>query len=75
MASKGNDGDISKCWCAKDGSLNLLVENQLRFNLSYRCSEVMWEFDGKTYGYTINVSPDNVYWSTAVNKGNNTSTS
>jgi hypothetical protein len=35
----------------------------------------MWESDGKAYGYTIEVSPDNVHWSTAVNKRNNTNTS
>jgi hypothetical protein len=35
----------------------------------------MWESDGKAYGYTIEVSPDNIHWSTAVNKSNNTNTS
>ena len=35
----------------------------------------MWEFDGKVYGYTIEVSSNNVHWSTVVNKKNNTNTS
>jgi hypothetical protein len=35
----------------------------------------MWEFDGKMYGYIIEVSADNVYWNTVVDKRNNTNTS
>jgi len=35
----------------------------------------MWEFDGQVYGYMIEVSPDNIHWSTAVSKKNNTNTS
>lgn len=74
-ADKGNDGDFSTRWCANDGNLNhwWKVDLDSLYNLSG--SEVMWESDGKAYGYTIEVSPDNVHWSTAVNKRNNTNTS
>jgi hypothetical protein len=34
----------------------------------------MWEFDGRTYGYVIQVSPDNVLWTTVVDKRSNTNT-
>jgi beta-galactosidase len=74
-ADKGNDGDSSTRWCANDGNLNhwWKVDLDSLYNLSG--SEVTWEFDGKAYGYTIEVSPDNVHWSTAINKRNNTNTS
>jgi hypothetical protein len=74
-ADKGNDGDSSTRWCANDGNLNhwWKVDLDSLYNLSG--SEIMWESDGKAYGYTIEVSPDNVHWSTAVNKRNNTNTS
>jgi len=74
-AGKGNDGDISTRWCANDESLNYWWKVDLDSIYHIVSSEVMWEFDGKPYGYTIEVSPDNVHWSTAVNKRNNTNTS
>jgi beta-galactosidase len=74
-ADKGNDGDPSTRWCANNGNLNHWWAVDLDSVYHLVSSEVMWEFDGKTYGYTIEVSPDNVHWSTAVNKRNNTNTS
>ena len=74
-AGKANDGDISTRWCANDGGLNYWWKVDLDSIYHIVSSEVMWEFDGKTYGYTIEVSPDNVHWSTAVNKRNNINTS
>lgn len=74
-AGKGNDGDTSTRWCANDGNRNHWWKVDLDSLFNLMGSEVMWELDGQTYGYVIEVSSDNVHWSTAVDKRNNTSTS
>jgi len=74
-ASKGNDGDPSTRWCANDAGLNYWWKVDLDSVYHLVSSEVMWEFDGKTYGYTIQVSSDGTLWNTVVDKRNNASTS
>jgi len=74
-AGKGNDGNTSTRWCANDANINHWWKVDLDSLYNLVGSEVMWESDGKAYGYTIEVSPDNVHWSTVVNKRNNTITS
>jgi hypothetical protein len=74
-ANKGNDGDPSTRWCANDGNSNHWWKVDLGSIYDVVGSEVMWEFDGQSYGYVIEVSADNVHWSTSVNKRNSTSTS
>ena len=73
-AGKGNDGDTSTRWCANDGNANRWWKVDLNSLYDLVGSEVMWEFDGQMYGYVIEVSPDDVHWSTVVDKRNNTST-
>jgi hypothetical protein len=73
-AGKGNDGDTSTRWCANDGNANRWWKVDLNSLYNLVGSEVMWEFDGQTYGYVIEVSPDDFHWSTVVDKRNNTST-
>jgi hypothetical protein len=74
-ANKGNDGDLSTRWCANDGNSNHWWKVDLGALYDVAGSEVMWEFDGQSYGYVVELSTDNVHWSTSVNKRNNTSTS
>jgi beta-galactosidase len=74
-ADKGNDGNVLTRWCASDGNTGHWWKVDLDSLYTLAGSEVMWEFDGKAYGYTIEVSPDNIHWSTAVSKKNNTNTS
>lgn len=75
IASNAVDGNGLTRWCAADGALNhwLKVDLGKEYNLSG--TEVMWESDGKNYKYTIEVSPDDLNWTTATDKTNNTSTS
>jgi beta-galactosidase len=74
-ASKGNDGDNSTRWCANDGNLNHWWKVDLGSPSNLLGSEVMWESDGQVYGYKIEASLDNVYWSIIVDKRSNTNTS
>lgn len=73
-ADKGNDGNTSTRWCANDGNRNHWWKVDLDALYDLVGSEVMWEFDGTTYGYVIQVSSDNVLWTTVVDKRSNTST-
>jgi len=74
-AGKGNDGDLSTRWCANDGGLNYWWEVDLDSVYHLVSSEVTWEFDGQAYGYIIQTSLNGTFWSTVVDKSNNTSTS
>jgi hypothetical protein len=73
-ANKGNDGSTTTRWCASDGSLSQWWKVDLGKTYDLAGTEVMWEFAGSLYGYRIDVSANNVAWTMAVNKTNNTST-
>lgn len=75
FASNAVDGNELTRWCAADGGLNhwLKVDLGKAYNLSG--TEVIWENDGKNYKYIIEGSTDDLNWSIAVDKTNNTSTS
>jgi hypothetical protein len=72
-ANKGNDGDTETRWCASDGSLNQWWMVDLGTLYTVSGTEVMWEMDGVQYGYKIDVSPNNVAWTLAVDKTNDSS--
>lgn len=72
-ADKGNDGDASTRWCANDGNTNHWWKVDLGELYDVAGTEIMWEFDGRIYGYRIQVSDDNSNWNTVVDKTNNQS--
>ncbi|MFH1196616.1 MAG: glycoside hydrolase family 2 TIM barrel-domain containing protein [bacterium] len=74
-ADKGNDGNTSTRWCANNGDAFHWWKVDLGDQYDLVGTEIMWEFDGRNYGYMIQVSPDNNIWKMVVNKTNNTSTS
>jgi len=67
-AAKANDGDATTRWCAADGNLNHWWKVDLGAPSSITGSEVTWEFPAKVYQYKIEVSSDNVSWTSAVDK-------
>ncbi len=69
-ANKGNDGDTGTRWCASDGSLNQWWTVDLGTAYTVSGTEVMWEMAGIQYCYRIDVSPNNVAWTLAVDKTN-----
>ena len=73
-ADKGNDDNISTRWCANDGNTNHKWKVDLGSAHDIIGTEVMWEFDGREYDYSIQVSVDNTNWNTVVNKNNNENT-
>ncbi|MDP4182681.1 MAG: glycoside hydrolase family 2 TIM barrel-domain containing protein, partial [Bacillota bacterium] len=73
-AAKANDGNELTRWCAADGGLNHWLKVDLGANYNLSGTEVMWEKDGSNYKYKIEVSSDNINWTTAADKSNGTST-
>jgi hypothetical protein len=71
-AAAGNDGNAGTRWCAVDGTVPQWWEVDLGASYNLVGSEVMWEFNGRTYQYIVEVSTDNVSWTTVVS---NTTTS
>ncbi len=72
-ADKANDGDIATRWCANDGNINHWWKVDLGDVYNVVGTEVMWEFDGRSYDYIVQVSQNNVDWINVVDKKNNTS--
>ena len=72
-AGKGNDGDMATRWCASDGSLPQTWTVDLGSAYDIAGTEVMWELAGVQYGYRIDVSINNVAWTLAVDKTNDSS--
>jgi len=50
-----------------------MVDGDLGTLYTVSGTEVMWEMDGVQYGYKIDVSPNNVAWTLAVDKTNDSS--
>ena len=75
FASNAVDGNVLTRWCAADGGLNhwLKVDLGKEYNLSG--TEVIWESDGKNYKYIIEVSSDDLNWTTVADKSKSTNTS
>ncbi len=73
-AASGNDGSASTRWCAADAGTGHWWKVDLGANHNLTGCEVVWEF-ARAYKYRIEVSSDNVNWTTAVNKTSNTDTS
>lgn len=69
--SNGNDGNYSTRWCAANSSSNQWWSVDLgdKYDLSY--FNINWE-SAALYKYIIEVSTDNVNWSTGFDKRNNT---
>ncbi len=68
----GNDGNLSTKWCAENTNPGNWWKVDLGGLYSITGSQVMWEFDQRLYKYKIEVSADNTYWITAVDKTGNT---
>ncbi|MDP4182371.1 MAG: discoidin domain-containing protein, partial [Bacillota bacterium] len=74
IASNANDGDNNTRWCTADSGLNHWLKIDLGAGYNLTGTEVMWERALKNYKYKIDVSSDNVNWTTSVDKTNNLST-
>jgi len=74
IAGNGNDGDTLTRWCANNADLNHWWMVDLGSFYHLIGSEIMWEFDGQNYRYLIEVSKDDITWSTAVDKRSTTLT-
>jgi chitodextrinase len=71
-AARGNDGNASTRWSAADGSFNHWWKVDLGKLCNITGTEVTWEF-AKNYKYKVEVSQDDVNWTLALNKTDNTS--
>jgi hypothetical protein len=73
-ASKGNDGSTLTRWSAANANLGhwWLVDLGAVYHLT--SSQVMWQNIGQVYKYKVEISTDNINWTMAVDKTNNTST-
>lgn len=72
QAYKGNDGSMSTRWCASTGNNNHWWKVDLGSNYDITGSQVTWEKDGNVYQYKIDISNDNMNWTTIVDKTNYT---
>lgn len=72
QAYKGNDGSMSTRWCASNGNTGHWWQVDLGSNYDITGSEITWEKDGNIYKYKIDISNDNINWTTIVDKTNNT---
>jgi|GEM_PF-2007818 len=73
-SSMANDGDEGTRWCAADSNLNHWLKVDLGDVFQITGTQVIWEFGGRVYKYRIDVSSDNINWTTAVDKTGNQST-
>lgn len=73
-ASKGNDGNSSTRWSANDGRLNHWWKVDLGASYTLTGTKVQFQF-ARNYKYKIDVSTDNINWTTVVNRTTTTSTS
>ena len=68
-ASNVNDGDTTTAWSAADALTGHTWTVDLGKILTINNgTQVMWAQDGQAYKYTIDVSNDNVNWTTKINK-------
>jgi hypothetical protein len=72
-ASCGNDGNVATRWSANDGNTNHWWQVDLGAICSLTGDEVIWQFNGVVYDYTVAVSRDNTNWTEVVNQTANTS--
>jgi predicted alpha-1,2-mannosidase len=73
-ASNGNDGNLTTRWSANDGNTNHWWQVDLGAICNLTGDEVVWQFNGAVYDYTVAVSQDNTNWTEVVNETANTST-
>jgi predicted alpha-1,2-mannosidase len=73
-AAYGNDGNTTTRWSANDGNTNHWWQVDLGQPCNLTGDEVLWQFNGVVYDYTVAVSLDNTNWTTVINKTANTST-
>ena len=75
-ASNVNDGDTTTAWSAADALTGHTWTVDLGKILTINNgTQVMWAQDGQAYKYTIDVSNDNVNWTTKINKSGNSNSS
>ena len=73
-ASHGNDGNLATRWCANDGNTNHWWQVDLGAICNLTGDEVILQFSGVVYDYSVAVSRDNTNWTEVVNQTANTST-
>lgn len=73
-ASKANDNSTTTRWCANDAGTGHWLKVDLGGMNDVFGSEVMWEKSGVVYNYTVEISNDDLSWSTAIDKTANTAT-
>ncbi|GGI45591.1 hypothetical protein GCM10008018_12930 [Paenibacillus marchantiophytorum] len=71
VASNGNDGNTDTRWTANDGNLNHSWKVDLGSGTNMTGTEVLWEHNN-VYKYKIEVSNDNLNWTTVSDKTGNT---
>ncbi|OCT15346.1 hypothetical protein A8709_14750 [Paenibacillus pectinilyticus] len=71
LAINANDGNTDTRWTANDGNLNHWLKVDLGSVTSLTGTEVVWEHNN-VYKYKIEVSNDNVNWTTVSNQTGNT---
>jgi hypothetical protein len=72
-ANKGNDGNSLTRWSANDGRLNHWWKVDLGGTYTLTGTKVQFQF-ARNYRYKIEVSADNINWTTLVNRTTTTST-
>jgi hypothetical protein len=74
-AASGNDDSTATRWCALTDAIPQWWSVDLGASYNLVGTEVMWEFDGRIYQYIVQISVDNVIWTTVVDKSGNTNAS
>lgn len=72
-ASKGNDGSTTTRWSANDGKTNHWWKVDLGASYTLTGTKVMFQY-ARNYRYKIEVSTDNINWTTVVDRTTTTST-
>ncbi|WP_209445770.1 glycosyl hydrolase family 95 catalytic domain-containing protein, partial [Paenibacillus etheri] len=67
-AEAGNDGNESSRWSADDGNTGHWYKVDLGAIYDLSGTRVKWEMDNRNYGYQIEVSDDDVKWTTITKK-------
>lgn len=70
---QGNDGDYRTRYTAKDNNTGHWWHVDLGRVLPITGTQIIWEFDGKKYGYEIQISDDGETWTTVIDKNDNPS--
>lgn len=71
-AERGNDGNVGTRWCAADAELGHHWTVDLGQPHEVTGIEIMFEFDGRNYGYVVEASLDDDDYSTLLDRTNNT---